>query len=454
MPVLYDRLLRWTPDYFTTVLAYIIQLILVTAVGVVACFVLERNKESKGTAALIQSLFGFVFALTFIVTATSVSEYFRFLSGAWYALYFISAMVIFAALLAVLPILRMKRLDDNEKYTAAAWFTLSTLLIAVFIYGGSYPQSVPFEASLLLPFAFFTLLLYKMRPFRPLIIFSISAVIIDYFAMMIDGFYDLSDIAKMSLPFTVGYALLYLLYAFTLYKICPKTKSDKSTIIPIRISAIILMEFTLLKVLDLELRYNSEIVAAVLFCIIGTIIWCVFANLKTRNKAETFILIVNEAVILIGAFGVILEESVFISGLLVLFFAAILALFRVSLIFTNESRPAETIYSSVKCAVLFLVAASFFGVETEYIFSIILILTGLLYIIGGFSLKNDTLRGAGLALSIIAVIKMAILDVWQTDDFVRVIALITGGIICFVISAIYNKTAKKLKEDKNFEDLS
>jgi hypothetical protein len=453
VPALYDILYSWTADRLTAVSAYIVQLLLVTAVGFIACFVLERNEEKTDAAALIQSLFGLVFAAAFIVTLSDVSEYFRVISGAWFAFGFTAAMVIFAAVAALFPILRMKKRDENGYYTAAAWFTLSTLLIAVFIYGGSYPQSVPFEASLLLPFAFFMLLLYKIRPFLPLIIFSISAVIIDYFGMMFEGFNELSNAAKMSLPLTIGYALIYLLYAFALYKTCPKTKSDKSTIIPIRITAIILLEFCAINIIDLELRYSAEVVSAVLFTIIGTIIWCVYANLKNRNPVETVILIVNEAIILIEAFTILLEED-FIPGLLILFFATILALFRVSLIFTNESRPAETIYSCVKCAVLFLVAASFFGVETEYIFSIILILTGLLYIIGGFLLKNHTLRGAGLALSIIAVIKMAIIDVWQTDDLVRVIALITGGIICFVISAIYNKTAKKLKEDIKIEDLS
>jgi hypothetical protein len=450
----YGELLIWTAHEISETVSLIIQMSLATAVGIIACLVLERNKEKVGTAALIQSLFGFVFAITYITVVGSISEYFRELSGAWYALGFTTAMVIFAAVMAVFPILRMKRRDDNGYYTAAAWFLLGTLFIGVEILSGSYPLSVPFEASLLLPLAFFMLFLYRKRAFAPLIIVSIASVGLDYIRMIASGFSDLSNVAKMSIPFTAGYGLLYLLYAFTLYKIFPKTKKEKSTLIPIRIISIILAEVCLLKILDLEIRYSYNIVAAVMFCIIGTIIWCIYANLKTRKAFETVILIVNEAVILIESFRVLLEEDVFISGLLILFFAAIFALFRVSLIFTKESRPAETIYSCVKCAALLLVAAAFLGAETQYIFSIILMLTGLIYIVGGFILGNNTLRGAGLAVSIIAVIKMTIVDVWETDNIVRVIALITGGVICFVISAIYNKTAKKLKEDINNEDFN
>jgi hypothetical protein len=46
---------------------------------------------------------------------------------------------------------------------------------------------------------------------------------------------------------------------------------------------------------------------------------------------------------------------------------------------------------------------------------------------------------------------MTIADVWEADNIVRVLALMTGGVICFVVSAIYNKTAKKLSADATAE---
>jgi hypothetical protein len=61
------------------------------------------------------------------------------------------------------------------------------------------------------------------------------------------------------------------------------------------------------------------------------------------------------------------------------------------------------------------------------------------------------LRSAGLVISLFAVVKMTIVDVWEAENIVRVAALMTGGIICFVVSAIYNKTAKKLSAEANAE---
>jgi hypothetical protein len=303
-----------------------------------------------------------------------------------------------------------------------------------------------FEPLLLMPFAFLMLLFYKIRNYRPLIILSVAAIAIDFFFMIIVGFNDLSYIAKFSLPFTAGYALLYVLYAFALYKTCPKTKREKTTAVPIRIISVFALELCLLTILQNEFRYDNELVAVLMFCIIGTIIWCIYANLETQSKVQTVFLLINEGILLAASFAVMNEYKGLATAFVMLLFAAVFALFRVSLIFTKESSPPETIYSAVKTVAVFLMAAVVFGVTAPYIFSIIIILCGLIYIAGGFVLKNAVIRISGLTVSIIAVIKMTIIDVWETQSIVRVVALIIGGVICFVISAIYNKTAKKLKE--------
>jgi hypothetical protein len=447
-----DTLYSWTPDDVTAVFSFGVQFILVAVVFAVACLTLERQDASITTAALIESLFGFVFAVTNFTVIAYVSDYIRALSGGTYAFIFETVMVAVLAILTVFPIWRMRKCDNNGYYSAAAWFLLGTLFITIFIQHDSYPRSAAFEPLLLIPFAFLMLLFYKIRNYRPLIIFSVAAIAVDFIYMIGGGFQTLSYAAKFSLPFTAGYALLYLLYAFALYKVCPKTKREKTTAVPIRIISIFALELCLLSVLSNEFRYDYDLVAVVMFCIIGTIIWCIYANLETQSKVQTVFLLINEGILLAASFAVMQEYIGLATSVVMLIFAAVFALFRVSLIFTKESSPPETIYSAVKVIALFLVAASVFGIETSFIFSIIIMLCGLVYIVGGFALKNPVLRTSGLTVSIIAIIKMAIVDVWETDSIVRVIALITGGVICFVISAIYNKTAKKLKEISLNED--
>jgi hypothetical protein len=447
-----DTFYNWTPGDITVVFSFAVQFILVTVVFAAACFLLERQNTGNGNAALLQSLFGFIFAVTNFTVIDFVSGYIRSLSGGTYAFIFETVMVAVLAILAVFPILRMRKRDNNGLYSAAAWFLIGTLFITIFIQHDSYPRSAAFDPLLFIPFAFLMLLLYKIRKYRPLIIFSVAAIAFDFFFMIEDGFGTLSYITKFSLPFTAGYALLYLLFAFTLYKVCPKTKREKTTAAPIRITAIFALELCLLTILSDEFGYGYDLVAVVTFCIIGTIIWCIYANLETQSKVQTVFLLINEGILLAASFAVMDENKGLATTVVMLLFAAVFALFRVSLIFTKESSPPETIYSAVKVVALFLMAATVFGVNTPYIFSIVIMLCGLVYIVGGFVLKNAVLRVAGLTVSIIGVIKMTIVDVWETDSIVRVIALITGGVICFVISAIYNKTAKKLKEISLNED--
>ena len=71
-------------------------------------------------------------------------------------------------------------------------------------------------------------------------------------------------------------------------------------------------------------------------------------------------------------------------------------------------------------------------------------LTALICIIVGFVGKVKTLRLYGLVLTLTCVLKLVTLDFTNQETIVRVISFIGGGIICFIISAIYNYANRKL----------
>jgi uncharacterized membrane protein len=436
----------WTPAFVNSVYAYIVQFIICVVLSIAVCFVLEKSDVTLNTVRLVQIFYGIVFVITAFMVSGILLKNLLFLSGSFSQVIFISIMTIAVASLIVLAVYRMKKRDDNKFYTVAAVILLGVLFIMMFMIIDAYPYSKSiFKATFFLPAAFGSLLLYnKMRAFKPLLVFGVASVFADYIIMLGEGFSDLSRVTPVRMIPSLIYLALYFVFAYCLYKTYPKTKNSKETIAPIRLVTLILSEYALIRIFTDNMYSTGPVISMILLCIIGTIIWCIYANLKYRTPAQTVFLCINEAALLSLSFYLLLTDYDLGMGIILLFFAAIFAFFRVSLIFTRESGVPETIYSAVKCAAVILAAVYFFGLRTDYIFSIIIIILGLLYIIGGFNFKNKTLRHAGLVTSIIAVLKMTIVDVMTSESLVRIFALVIGGVICFAISAIYNTAAKKL----------
>ncbi|HHV08776.1 MAG TPA: DUF2339 domain-containing protein [Clostridiales bacterium] len=64
-------------------------------------------------------------------------------------------------------------------------------------------------------------------------------------------------------------------------------------------------------------------------------------------------------------------------------------------------------------------------------------------ILAGFKFKAKSIRLYGLVLTIIMVVKFILVDLNERNSITRVLALIAGGGLCFVISLIYNKLSEK-----------
>ena len=73
------------------------------------------------------------------------------------------------------------------------------------------------------------------------------------------------------------------------------------------------------------------------------------------------------------------------------------------------------------------------------IFSIITMLTALICVIVGFKLPSKGLRIYGLVIVLLCIIKLVTIDIIGENSLTRVIAFIGGGMICFIISAIYSR---------------
>lgn len=79
------------------------------------------------------------------------------------------------------------------------------------------------------------------------------------------------------------------------------------------------------------------------------------------------------------------------------------------------------------------------------IYSVTGLIVAILSISIGFKLSIKSIRLYGLVLTIIMVAKFILVDLSQENSIVRVIALVLGGGLCFLISYIYNRLSEEAK---------
>ena len=111
-----------------------------------------------------------------------------------------------------------------------------------------------------------------------------------------------------------------------------------------------------------------------------------------------------------------------------------------------QERPESTrlaIYSGAK---LTLITLAFITplVEQGYLVSTVCMLTAFLAIIGGFAIRSRPLRLYGLILTLLAVLKLVLIDTSALATVTRILSFLAGGLICFTISALYTYLEKKL----------
>ena len=119
-------------------------------------------------------------------------------------------------------------------------------------------------------------------------------------------------------------------------------------------------------------------------------------------------------------------------------------------LFYYKNRPAQGTLTGVFFTLLVLatVEGNTEWFSQTYLLSITCMLTALVCIVAGFIGRVSSLRFYGLILTLACVVKLVTLDVIDLSSLLRVIALIGGGIICFIVSAIYNYTVKQMKLTK------
>ena len=75
--------------------------------------------------------------------------------------------------------------------------------------------------------------------------------------------------------------------------------------------------------------------------------------------------------------------------------------------------------------------------------------TALFWILFGFAKRNSATRVCGLGLSLFAVVKLFVLDLWGLSTELKIASYFVMGILLLAISFVYQYFSKKLKEEEN-----
>ena len=78
---------------------------------------------------------------------------------------------------------------------------------------------------------------------------------------------------------------------------------------------------------------------------------------------------------------------------------------------------------------------------SSVVMTVVVLGTGAAGILLGFAIGATALRHYGLALVLVAVIKLAAFDVVAQSSLTRILALLAGGVVCFGLSLAYNRAA-------------
>lgn len=80
---------------------------------------------------------------------------------------------------------------------------------------------------------------------------------------------------------------------------------------------------------------------------------------------------------------------------------------------------------------------------SSVLMSVLVLTTGGACIVFGFKVRLTVLRHYGLTLVLLSVLKLAAVDTASQNSIIRVVSLAAAGIVCFVLSLLYNRYAQE-----------
>lgn len=408
-------------------------------------------------AALVMNVYHIAYRITAGMTANSALA---LTANCRLTAVFAAVMISMAVILihAALTLLFSLKLNFNSKLETFSILFLSAASSVFLIILWSYQ----FDAVTAIPRITFlltlSLLLLLARHISKNKAYTVGANVIlgiDVLFMLFDGYHNLTKWGTIAL--SIGYMLLYIgiiAVQWLLQSEEAKAKYGKSY----RLASFLLIESSFISIfMTSQLKYHTVILLLFLTALNILLYLLRYDRNADQRSALRTVMFINELLLLAFNAGFIAfahkDATATIFYLLLSLLAFGFSFIRINEVFDGSDNNFKGILTGIKLTVLVL--ATVYGItswfDQAYCFSIVCMLTALICIILGFAGRVKSLRLYGLVITLVCVLKLVTYDVANLNTPLRVVALIGGGVICFIISAIYNYTAKRIGSEKGID---
>ena len=437
--------------------AFIVQFLLTSALSYLLAVSTNRleNKDLRYGLHVLNkflwagSLFMNVLLLTFVLAVNSFTLSAAILNNAAFVVMLIGMAIIITH--ACISVFMHKKLGFKKGLEVISIMFLSGIT-AILMLVWRAAQTDVFNLSSALMYlgvpGLFLALVHLVSKHRVYLIGALAFCGLDLFVMLFGGYADLANIGTLALSF--AYMFMYLVVLWIIWvKFDPQEKVRyREAFI---LAACLITEMSTISMLLISsLQYRNIILLLVmtLATLVSFIVRLDRFNgpynlLHTFMRLNEFVWVIASALYIAYA----PKDTVATILALVLFVLAVgLAFVRAKELFDTKLQPYDEVWYGLKFTGLTLALINGFTpwLESTYVVSLIVMMTALVCIMIGFAGRLKPLRLYGLVLVLMCVFKLVTYDVADLNTYLRVVALIGGGIICFIISAIYTYSIKRL----------
>lgn len=404
----------------------------------------------------IVALFINIYRITYkLALSISIDSFFNFHENLYLNATFISILVCLAIICVhfIITLYLQLKLNFDENLGFISLMILS-ILSCIFIL---IPWSRSFYEGTILPqipylfiFAGVMFLINRLTKNHKYTFIANIILCLDAVIMIMDGYHSLNDTGTIAL--SIFAMLFYLSIIFVqVQKLSDELKQKYLEYI--KIIAFLFTEASIISIFYFSnFKYDTEVTLFIL-TILNIFLYIIqFDKSKSSSNIFSILLKTNESILIFSsALLISFGENSTTESILHLLLAVLTLVYsftRINEVLDGSNKGFQSVLAGIKFTVIILAVVqgqtSWF--DHSYIFSIFCMLTALINIALGFVGKAKYLRLYGLILTMFCVLKLVTYDAAELNTWLRVFALISGGIICFAISAIYNYTSKKLNK--------
>ena len=173
---------------------------------------------------------------------------------------------------------------------------------------------------------------------------------------------------------------------------------------------------------------------------------CFRKNLKTGHTEKSAIYdLINLFCMIIGM-GMLESDLGAWEHFVVILFTLLTFTVNAKNLLDKREHVGGGIYVGIKYTILLVYILNSFD-AVNYVISVTCFVFAIINIVIGFWRKYSSLRVYGLILSMISTFKLIMVDIYYTNTLGHALSFFGSGLLCFVISLIYNQVDKKIKEE-------